>query len=282
MISSPGSVRPKRRRTHFTDIVVSIVLPWLVFFLVISLFLFAYHDMQGIVWIFITLCFGLALLFLILGSAARHGTFLAIGFLCLTSVIVGTVVGLWLYNEFLKRYWQLDSGMEYKNVDPMADAKKTSDAGVIHFEDNVFVDDKRTIGFVTNGGIFCVAPVVAPPNYMSSVQYWAVGEDCCEKRSNFDCGTSRDANATTAITEQRNKPYSQAIAEAESVYGLNSTEGAQVVSFVADPKEAIGDIWDETLTIALVAMIMDLCICAVAGLVLAKILIPAQQPLLRK
>jgi len=257
---------------RFTDLAISVVLPWLVFFLVTSLFLFAYHEMEMIVWILVALCGGLALLFLVLGACARHGSFLAIGFLCLTSVVVGVVVGLWLHTEYLERYWQLDSGQEYREVQPTADAKLTRDAAVIHFAPKTFVDDRRTIGFVAGGGILCLAPVATSFNYNSVIQYWAVGEDCCEMRCNFDCGTARELGPLTGVTEPRGDLYDRAIAQAMSVYGMNTTADAQLVSLVRDPKAVISDIWDETLTIALIAMIMDLCMCIVAGLMIARIL----------
>lgn len=273
----------KRQRSRFTDVTVTIVLPWLVFFLVLSMFLFAYHDMKLLVWILLGACLALALLFLSIGCAVRSGTFLAIGYLCLTSLLVGGTVGFWLDREYLQRYWELDEGNEYKDVDPMSDARETREAAVLHFASDTFVDDRRTIGFVAEGGIFCVAPVALPVHANASVEYWAVGQDCCEMRSNFDCGTARDLGAITAVAERPNDLYTKAIYEAASVYSLNSSAYSKLVSFVNDPQVVIGDIWDEALTIALVAMMMDLCMCTAAGLVLTKILVPLlpeEQPLL--
>lgn len=282
----PGGIEPvtpplrlKRQRTRFTDISVTIVLPWLVFFLVVSLFLFAFHDLRALVWGLLAACLALALFFLALGCFSRNGTFLAVGYLCLTSLVVGSAVGLWLDREYLQKYWELDNGVEYKDVDP-TDARTADDAGIIHFMAGTFVDDKRTIGFVADGGIYCVAPVALQSRFNATVSYWAVGEDCCQMRSNFDCGMARELDAVTAVMERPTKAYSKAIQEAASVYGLDApTNSSKLVSFVNDPKVVIGDIWDEALTIALISMIMDLCMCAVAGLVLAKILIkpPSEQ-----
>mmetsp|Transcript_111040 Transcript_111040/g.344368 ORF Transcript_111040/g.344368 Transcript_111040/m.344368 type:complete len:298 (+) Transcript_111040:162-1055(+) len=268
-------LRLKRQRTRFMDVTVAIVLPWLVFFFDVSLFLFAYHDMKAIVWFLLGACMALALLFLTLGAVSRNGTFLAIGFLCFTSVVVGTAVGLWLQQEYLDRYWELDAGVEYKNVDPTADARTARNASIIRFTADTFVDDRRTIGFVADGGIFCVAPVTLPMQGDAPVQYWAVGEDCCEKRSNFDCGSARELDAATALVEQPSKVFTAAIEQAKSVYGLNtSTTDAKLVSFVSEAQVVLNDIWDETLTVALVAMITDLCVCVMSGLVLAKIMTP--------
>merc|ERR1719168_338662 len=91
-------------------------------------------------------------------------------------------------------------------------------------------------------------------------------------RCNFDCGTARELGPLTGVTERRGALYDKAIAQAMSVYGINSTVDAQLVSFVSDPRAVISDIWDETLTIALIAAVMDLCMCAVAGLVISRII----------
>jgi len=249
------------------------------FFLVVSLFLFAYRDMKVLTWCIMSACLVLGLFFMVLGCMSHTGTFLAVGCLCLTSLVVGAGVGFWLDKEYLQRYWELDNGMEYKDVNPM-DSRTPVDMGVLHFMAGTFVDDRRTIGYVVDGAIFCVAPVALQAHFNTTVTYWAVGEDCCQMRSGFDCGVSRDLDSVTAVMEKPAKEFSKAIEEAVSVYGINSTANSTVmVSFVSDPEVVTGDIWDEALTIALIAMIMDLCLSAVAGLMLARILNspPAEQ-----
>jgi len=266
--------KPKARRTRATDIIVSIVLPWLIFFLVISLFLFAYHDMRVLVWMLIILCFGLALLFLILGRAARHGTFLAIGFLCMVSVLAGVTVGLWIKNEYLHRYWQLDDGQVYENISPISNSAATADASIIHFRNGTFVDDMRTVGFVAQGSIYCVAPFGIPGPYTSRVEYWAVGINCCEKRMNFECGTAREPGNLSAVVEVPSRQFKAAIQQAQSIYGVTSADSMQLLNVMGNPNDFVDEMWDEAMSIALIAMILDLLICALAGMVIAKVLIP--------
>lgn len=274
----------KRPRSQLTDITVSIVVPWLVFFLVLCLFIFLYHDMQVVVLASISVCAALALLFLILGCRSWSSTYVAIGLLSFISVVAGSAVGLWLNREYLTRYWELDAGIEYKDVNPTLDSRKTSDAGIIHFTNDSFVDDRRTIGFVAKGTIFCVAPVVRLPRRIANIEYWAIGEDCCEQRANFDCGFAREPGIVTSIVQRPSQVYLQAVEQAASVYHLNTSRTPRLVSFAGDPKVVISDIWDETLTIALLALIMDLCVCTVTGLVLGKVLTPRpqQSPLLAR
>lgn len=253
-----------------------VILPWLVFVLTEHLFFLVYHDASTVVWVLVAVLAALALLFIGLGCYVRHGTFLALGFMCFFSVASGTALGLWLDSQYMTPYVRLDRSPEVRSVDPRGAVERTQDAGVLHFIPTAFVDDRRTIGFVAQGNIFCVAPVVVPPKPTSAVRYWAMGQNCCEKRSGFDCGSARepDSHSTALVMEEQDPAFLEAIREAETVHGLNSTTGAQLVSFVADPKAVIGDIWDEAMTIALVAGLVDLCTCFCVGLMFGMILLP--------
>lgn len=266
--------RGAKRRNRLADVTVSVALPWLVFFLILSLFLFAYHDMRLVVWVLVGLCVCLAGLFMTLGFCGRHSAFVAIGLMCLLSVSLATAVGSWLHSQYLVRYWELEKGSVYKDVDPSADPDLTTDAGIITFGANAFVDDSRTLGFLADGGIFCVAPVAVPPYYSDKVNYWAVGTGCCQTRSAFDCGPSRELGTLSGMPELTEPRYSQAVAEAVAVYGLTNSPGAQLLSFAENPQQVITEMWDETLTLALLAMLADLVICCLAGVGMARLLQP--------
>lgn len=277
----PRGKNSPRTRSRCTDIAVAIVLPWLVFILVVGLFVLVYRTMPILVAVLQVVLAVLACLLACLGASVRHGTFLALGFMCFLSVAAGTALGLWLDSEYLSLYWRFDGTAEVSSVDPLGALKKTQDAGVIHFLPEAFVDDRRTVGFVAKGTIFCIAPVVMPTTPSSAVGYWAMGTDCCEKRSNFDCGSARvpDAQNTALVMIDQDPAFLEAISVAEAVYGVNSTAGAELVSFVADPKAEIGGIWDEALTIAGVGAAVDLCTCIVVGIVFGHVFAPRLQQL---
>jgi len=266
--------RGAKRRNRLADVTVSVALPWLVFFLILSLFLFAYHDMRLLVWVLVGLCVCLAGLFMTLGFYGRHPVFVAIGLMCLLSVSLATAVGSWLHSHYLVRYWELEKGSVYKDVDPLTEPELTTDAGIITFVANAFVDDSRTLGFVADGGIFCVAPVAVPPYYSDKVNYWAVGTNCCQSRSGFDCGSSRELGTLSGVPELAGPRYSEAVAEAAAVYGLTSSQGAQLLSFADNPQQVITEMWDDTLTVALLAILADLVICCLAGVGMARLLQP--------
>jgi hypothetical protein len=287
---SEKSVRFPRQRTgsprrgRSTDIAVAIFLPWLVFLLTSQLFLLVYHSQPLVVWVLLGVMGFLALLFLGLGASAGHGTFLTIGFMCFMSLGAGTALGLWLDSEYLTAFWRFEESAEVNSVDPRGALGKTQDAGVVHFVPGAFVDDRRTAGFVSQGDIFCVAPVAMPPSPTSTVGYWAMGRNCCEKRSGFDCGSARepDSRNTALVMVQQDPGFLEAVREAETVHGVNSTNGAQLVSFTADPKAVIGGLWDEALTINLVAAVVDLVTCVVVGALFGQMLLPHSGLLLPK
>jgi len=225
LINGAAEGRPQRkmtgRRSKATDAVILIVLPWLMFFLIACLFLFAY-KVRTLVWILVGICAALALLFVVIGAAARHQIFLALGFLCLAAITVSISVGLYVDDEYLAYHTKIDSGTEYKDVDPKADAGQLTDAGEVHFRNTTFVDNYRTLGFVEAGEMYCVAPIVLPPKYSSNVQFWASGHNCCDMRMNFDCRDAMDPTEgkMKGVVQKDLNGFTKAIDEAKSVYKL--------------------------------------------------------------
>mmetsp|Transcript_62271 Transcript_62271/g.131639 ORF Transcript_62271/g.131639 Transcript_62271/m.131639 type:complete len:347 (-) Transcript_62271:37-1077(-) len=267
------------RRTRFptAEVAVVVILPWLVFFMVLSLFMFAYHEMERLVWLLSGLCAAMSTAFLCVGACGRHATFLAVGFLCLSSVGMAVGCGQWVTSTYLVRFWQLDAGPEFQDVSPVARSPDDTHSATLYFAEGTFVDDQRTLGFITRQGLVCVAPVskIGAPD--AKVQFWAVGEDCCEPRSNFDCGTSRQESLQkVAIVENVvdwPSEFQKAARMAASVHAVSQpSQEAQFVRFVSDPKAAISDLWNEALSVSLLAMVLDLLMCLLAGLVVGKAL----------
>lgn len=269
-----GQQKLERRPSNARDVIVAIALPWLIFFLVLCMFLFTFHDLAPIVWTLIVLCLGLALLFFVLGMSVKHKIFVAIGLLSFASTAVATTVGLWLSDAYLERYYKLEDS-DFANVDAETPPPSGQDTSLFQFGSQTFVDDKRTIGYVAGGEIYCIAPVSSPKSFDATVQYWATGQNCCEMRSNFDCGSSREGSfiaVTTDANSQENEIFDKAIDVAKAVYGMKTSNSSRLVDFVVSVESVKDDLWDEALSVALVASIMDLLMCVVAGLMLYKVL----------
>jgi hypothetical protein len=259
------------RKNPLKDVVVIIVLPWLVFALLLLMFLFCYHDLAVLVWALVVVCFALSLVFLGLGFGVKHRTFIAIGLLCFASSVTGTIVGKWLNDNYLERYYTLEQSDVAANLDPTVNPG-AKELAIFKFQNMSFVDDMRTVGFMADRQIFCVAPVSKPMAYNASVEFWATGEDCCEPRRNFDCGTARE-QATIAIVATPNKYYDKAISQAKALYSIpEGPSKPRLVYFVKGTEHVKGFLWEQSLTICLFASILDLLMCAAAGAVMTKVL----------
>lgn len=270
-----GNPERKPRRRNF-DIVVAVALPWLVFLLIMCLFLFLYNDVPWLVWTLIGLNILISVMFMVLGVFGRKGVFFAIGVLVFSSVLIGTGIGIWIDDAYLQLYNDLSSRPNLQGVNPSTvPTKKEHTAALMTFQNTTFVDDRRTLGYVAEGKIFCVAPVALAGKQIADPSYWAVGETCCERRSNFDCGMAREPNATESLVVSSSDPsikkYQAAVRQALAVYGHNASaaDHAIMVEFVRNAKQSISDLWDSALNVAAIALLAEFCMCALAGFVLS-------------
>merc|ERR1712137_980086 len=137
--------------------------------------------------------------------------------------------------------------------------------GVYNFLNGSFVDDKRTLGLVSDGDIYCIAPVALEGVYSDAISFWASGIDCCELRSGFQCGQSRAYRAITAVSQCNREEYFNAIDQAISVYGLSPVDHVQIVKFVDEADEVVDDVWTDALYTCLMAEVVYLMACLVTG-----------------
>lgn len=280
--SSPLQTAAKpKRNNNLKEVAIVISLPWLIFFLVICLFLFTYNDLAPLVWTLLLFCTALAFLFVGLGFSMRKRVFVALGLLCLSSVVTGTTVGLWLDSTYLAHYYVLEGGDELRDVVPtVAPPAGKEPASIYHFANGTFVDDMRTVGFVKEGRIYCVAPVSLPGAFDATVEYWATGQDCCERRGHFDCGTAREPGALVGVVAAASNRaarnyFDKAVEQAEDLYGATSSNASgspRLVAFVHSAAAVEADLWNEALSICLATSCLNFLTCCMAGLILAKVL----------
>lgn len=267
-----------RSRMTFNELTMIILTPWIMFLFILRNFL--YSQAEVFTWASIAILVMLSMVLFSMGTSTKSSTPLSIGFLCFISVGVSTLLGLWLNAHYLQRYWELQASNEYRNVMPLADSGLTgNDTATLYFSGDALVDTRRTLGYLANGDTYCVAPVTGRGASLSTaVHYWAIGQNCCEQRGNFDCGSARDAGPLVGVTERPNRIFLRAVAQASSIYGMTTASNAVAVSFVSDPKSLATDIWQESLIISAIAALMDLCICSIAGLILARASVSQQNP----
>lgn len=255
---------------------VSVLLPWLVFMFAAALLVIAYEERATTVWGLIGGVGGLCALLALGGIASGRMALTVLGLWSLTSMSFGVFMGRYVNTEYMQIYWRIRSaGPGLVGVDPAAAevASLGDEAAIITFTDGTIVDDRRTIGYVAKGNIYCVAPVMRRAKPSAPVEFWAAGIGCCERRSNFDCGSARlSGSSLTALsyTASGDKYFAEAVKEAASVYNIKIGEHAQRVFFEGDPATFVDDLWREAVVAAILAAVFHLCTCIIVSTALQK------------
>jgi len=228
------------------------------------LFLFSYDDLPRVVITLISICGAGSLCLTFVGAAASPATLLALGLWCCASLVLAIFLGHSLHSDTLGSYHQLQHGYNFSGIDPSLSLPQeyaNFEAAVVSFVADTFVDDLRTIGFFSDGSTYCVAPVARHGVPEDNVVFWAVGIDCCEARTNFDCGTSRTLGSTTAMVYASDSDplFRRAIEVSGSIYGTtNSSEGPHLVRFVNDPDEVEAFWLREAIITTVLALLLHL------------------------
>ena len=123
---------------------------------------------------------------------------------------------------------------------PSEPAAAHADAGKLLFSLDTKVDTSRTVGFRSRH-VYCVAPI-ADYATTSTIQYWAVGVDCCQGRSQFACGDVTDSKARSGLVVFDNRGFfpsqmhffQQAAKQAAAEYGVVSARDAIFVEWTRD------------------------------------------------
>jgi hypothetical protein len=255
------------RTTKFWQVVVVITTPWLIYVLLLCAFLFCFHNMAPVTWILVAVCFGLSLLLLGLGIFVSR-LLLFIGVLSLASTLTATLVGMWLHENYLGRYYLL----QQPAVGPLNPhgSPPSQDIALYQFIDGTFVDDKRTMGYKVGNKLFCVAPVSFPMAYNDSIEYWATGQDCCEPQQHFDCGTARIPGSVMAIAAEPHEAYDKAAIESKAAYDSWGPGKPHFVYFIETSDKYMEYLWCFSLTIYLSSAAIDFLMCAVGAAIFAK------------
>jgi len=174
------------------------------------------------------------------GYAEKSMMLMSLGMLLAFAAASGVLVGYVDYSWYMRLYNAYSDGREYNNVLPTEPAAAHLDAGKIIFSSTARVDETKSIGF-NDGMIYCVAPIVSPEQG-SRIEYWAVGTNCCGRRSKFSCGATGASGKggivqldsgffrTNAMTL-----WSLAVKVAEAQFDLQSAPHALFVKYVEDP-----------------------------------------------
>eukprot|EP00437_Effrenium_voratum_P021531 CAMPEP_0181408448 /NCGR_PEP_ID=MMETSP1110-20121109/6304_1 /TAXON_ID=174948 /ORGANISM="Symbiodinium sp., Strain CCMP421" /LENGTH=311 /DNA_ID=CAMNT_0023530915 /DNA_START=55 /DNA_END=990 /DNA_ORIENTATION=+ len=265
-VEDPDLQLPMRRRMHCCDMVTAALIPWTTFAFSLSLFVCLYHDHAGIVWTLQIIAMLLAVCSVATGALARDAVVTSLGFLSLASVALGAAVGTWLEAEYLQRFWQLYRSSKYLHIQSDQPQKLPTDV-FLRFPESTRLDESRSLGYLTKGNIYCVAPIFVSGQIASEVWYWAVGKNCCERRHSFGCGPQPQQAAVLA--ETLDNTFLRAVLQASSVYQIKASETPRLVTLVEHPSQLLAELWYESTKVAVLAGLMHLAVCMLTVLTMA-------------
>jgi hypothetical protein len=249
------------------------IVAWVVFSVVCLLFGLSYHDSSVEIWTLLTL--GFVTLTLIMGQSWRtwhESSASRVGFLVsswmLLALVLGTCVGLFSYDCCIREYWQSQMLEARGNVLPSEPAGAYGNAGEIVFADEARIDPSKAVGY-KDTNVYCVAPIASDVP-MDTVQFWAVGLDCCGARGTFVCDDAWNPKARSGVvvrnhsewaSEDVREHYKKAVKLAEVTYAIASAEDPIFVRWVSNPQQVELNIWRAGMGVVLAAIIISSLLC---------------------
>jgi hypothetical protein len=224
------------------------IIPPFAFILLSFLVTYALAHYPALVWISVAIGAFFASVMLLAALSERNYYLMFLSSFVGTAIFAAVLAGYANHSWHMRPYYAYFDSREYYNVLPSEPALAHADAGKIVFADTAQVDQTRGIGY-DNGARYCIAPIIGP-NQGPRIEYWAVGENCCQRRSGFSCddATQKGAGAIVQLDAGflRLSSFDQfrmAVKVAEGSFELSSAPDALFVRYVADPDAVHAELW---------------------------------------
>jgi len=243
-------VKKEKQGGSTLGLVLMIMLPWMMFTVIMTVFTFCYHHFYVIVWFLVMVCAAMALLFFVISPRNKKGPmYMYLGFLCSLAIIFGIILGMYDHFEFMMTYWSYNEYRVYTDVLPSEPAAAHADAGTMVFTEDSRVDTTKALGYKA-GTVYCVAPIL-DDSQSARVEYWAAGVDCCSQRADFNCDDSWDPKAKSGVVIIDNGSpvtnkfdmYMKAVHQAEAAYGVVAAPKPIFVRWSTDPVKVEEEFW---------------------------------------
>merc|ERR1740130_1381038 len=181
---------------------------------------------------------------------------------------MGSVVGLYANDCCIQEYWTAHQLEARTNVLPSSPAAAYSNSGMINFATEARIDTSKAVGLRDNS-VYCVAPIASDSLNTNTVQFWAIGTDCCRARGSFTCDDAWNPEARSGLVvhkstsifpmmaEDTHAKYMKAIGLAEATYAIVSAEEPVFVRWVADPAQVTSNMWRTGFGVLLAAIIIS-------------------------
>lgn len=174
---------------------------------------------------------------------ARYRLCFPLAIALLPAVIIGSFLGLYVYDRYTIFPMFYTNSRLYTNVLPSQPSAAVSDAGKIVFSSESYVYSNQSVGFISEtGSTYCAAPVLDTSPTLH-VQFWAVGIDCCGEKSEFYCDSASNEQAHSGIVvfdnngffqQSRHDYYEKARLKAEAEFSLLSAPNPMYIRWVTD------------------------------------------------
>jgi hypothetical protein len=154
------------------------------------------------------------------------------------------------YRNYGIPYFTYEDMASYTNIDPARDKGRSyMDAGQVYFKESVVVGVESAMA-LQNVGLYCIAPILGQPLHgnthgthanlppSGSIDFWAVGQDCCEPNGQkFSCGAVDKPFARSGLRLLRNdvRPYYEMAVQQWNAWQGLPTKQALFFHWVEDP-----------------------------------------------
>jgi len=159
------------------------------------------------------------------------------------SIGFGSLIGHSYYCSHFIQLWSYDNKAGYVGVHAASPAKSKSSAGSFAFTKTTHVDVTQPIGY-KRGDVYCVAPIIDDAISDVTVNFWAVGLNCCGARDAFRCYDSLEPQARGGMvvaTERESdfhadplEMYKKAAEIASARYDLKQSPDVMFVYWIHD------------------------------------------------
>lgn len=257
--AKPMVAQPKRRHVNVTAVLISTMVPWLLFTFVFTVLSFSVHyNSPELTNLLVWLCLGIVILLGYFAYAALKKKWQGEGtnptwyiFVFVTSFIAWAAAcsyGSYNFAQNMQPYFDLNAMNVYQSVDPSQfKGQQLMDMGRVVFTDDTKLDLTKSMGF-RNQDMYCVAPIVSGNGTMPQYDLWAVGTNCCSGHAaDFACGEFNNPSAHSGLRLMRDdlRPYFRlAVQQAQAAYDIQATHPV-FVQWMQDPMAEVNAYQDE-------------------------------------
>jgi len=246
--------------------------PFFIFIAMLAVMFELWHGYTAISLLIITCLVTLNVGFAVFEMAHGKAWLWWVGVLGTLAIFCGLGAGLFNYYKYLLYFNAYSDMRKYTNVAGSQHAAEFGDAAMFLFTKDTAVDTTSAVGYQdpkAAGRVFCVAPIIdGSMTKNDMISFWAVGENYCEERANFECDASGDASAKSGLvllaadklvssalawavaggvpTEQ----YKSAIRLQNAVFGSSNAKKNVFVRWTKDPVQMQDLYWQEAFSMA--------------------------------